>query len=322
MSYTSTILITGGTQGLGFHCALALARHKPDSLIVIASRTDPANAALTINTQLKQQNVRFVPLDLSSLASVRSFAQTFLADTQLPLAALVLNAGIQLPGPVSYTTDGIEKHFGINHVAHALLFHLLALRLAPDARIITVSSGLHDPVEAKTFGGSIMPHYTTPALAAHPDAAALKESNGRDRYATSKTANAIWSAALASHLPPDSSKTVVAFDPGLMFGTNFTRDANFVLRFLGRWILPHLVPLARLLVHSNINPPEESGGNMAWLVTSGEVKGKKGEYYEKRREKEASAQARSREKQDELWEWTLETVTCGEEERGRFERVE
>jgi hypothetical protein len=87
-----------------------------------------------------------------------------------------------------------------------------------------------------------------------------------------------------------------------MFGTNFTRDANFLLRFLGRWVLLPLVPLARLLVHSNINPRGESSGNMAYLVYNEEVKGKKGVYYKKRGEKEASVQTGSREVQDGLWE--------------------
>jgi hypothetical protein len=55
-------------------------------------------------------------------------------------------------------------------------------------------------------------------------------------------------------------------------------------------------------VHSNINPRGESSGNMAYLVYNEEVKGKKGVYYKKRGEKEASVQTGSREVQDGLWE--------------------
>jgi NAD(P)-dependent dehydrogenase (short-subunit alcohol dehydrogenase family) len=318
-TYTSTILITGGTTGLGYHCALTLASQLPTTRIILASRTDTSSSAAHINTQTKLQNVQYMPLDLGSLSSVREFASRWTkADFPL-LSALVLNAGIQLPGSLEYTPDQIEKHFGINHVAHALLFHLLTPHLKPDARIIVVSSGLHDPLQGKKWG--IVPHYTTPARAANPNEKDEKESNGRDRYATSKAANAIWAFALGHHLS-NSQHTVLAFDPGLMFGTSFARDASFLLRILNRYILPALTPVFRLLVNKNVNTPTESGANMAWLVMSEEVAGKKGVYFEKRKEREASLQARDEGVQEELWRWTIERVSRDDEEKGVFGRVE
>jgi hypothetical protein len=75
-------------------------------------------------------------------------------------------------------------------------------------------------------------------------------------------------------------------------------------------------------VNGNVNTPKESGGNLAWLVTSKEVAGKKGVYFEKRGEVNASAQARDEKVQEELWEWTVDKVARDEGERTRFGRVE
>jgi NAD(P)-dependent dehydrogenase (short-subunit alcohol dehydrogenase family) len=319
--YTSSILITGGTQGLGYQCALALASKLPNTLIIIASRRDPLSSATRINTQLKQSNVRYMPLDLGSLATVRSFAQNWNTSNLPPLSALLLNAGLQFPNNLQHTPDGIESHFGINHVGHALLFHLLVPHLAPDARIIVVSSGLHDIEQAKSWG--VTPRYTTADRVAAPKGADADESNGRDRYATSKAANAIWTYALARHLSPAQHEyTVLAFDPGLMFGTQLARDAAWILQVLNRWLLPRLTGLMRLIVNENINTPTEAGGKLAWLATSDEVKGRKAVYLETRKERDASVQARDEVMQDELWHWTIQRIKESEEEERRCEKVE
>tara|TARA_R110002003_G_scaffold68_2_gene6082 strand:- start:501 stop:1478 length:978 start_codon:yes stop_codon:yes gene_type:complete len=321
-SYPTSFLITGGTAGLGYQTAISLARQCPKSLIIIASRADPGKAATRINAKLKQQNVMYMPLDLSSLATVRTFAKSFLEANLPPISALVLNAGIQLPGGIEYTTDGIEKHFAINHVAHALLFHLLLPHLTADARILVVASGVHDPVQAKPFG--MMPAYTTPAAVAAPNEQAIKASNGRDRYCTSKAANVIWARALGQRMsghPSHAGKTVLAFDPGLMFGTSFTRNAHPFLRFLNAYIAPWTTRLMRFFVNDNINSPAESGGNLAWLVVGKELGGKKGVYCEKRKERESSVQSRDEGVQNELWEWTVERVAENEEEKMRFQEL-
>lgn len=320
-TYTSTILITGGTQGLGYHCTFSLARQCPQSLIIIASRRDADNAATTINKQLKQSNVKFMPLDLGSFANVRIFVEKYKATPNLPpISALVLNAGIQLPTSIEYTDDGIEKHFAVNHVGHALLFHLLTPTLTPDARVVVVASGVHDPAQ----GWGLKPAYTTAEKVARPDEAAVNKSNGRDRYATSKVANVLWAAALGRHmstLPAHNAKTVVSFDPGLMFATQFTREAAWPIRFMSRYVAPMLIPVLRLW-KANINMPQESGDNLAWYVVSGEVRGKKGEFFEKRVQRETSVQAKGVKLQEELWTWTVDKITEGKEEREKFERIE
>ncbi|KAH7394207.1 hypothetical protein DE146DRAFT_661050 [Phaeosphaeria sp. MPI-PUGE-AT-0046c] len=318
--YSSTILITGGTQGLGYHTALSLAKSQPNALIVLASRTDPLSAAISVNTKLSCQNVVFNPLDLSSFSSVRDFASRWTNAAHPPISSLVLNAGVQLPAKeVKYTPDGIEAHFGINHVGHALLFHLLVPHLTPAAHIVVVSSGLHDVEQAKNWG--MMPRYTTADRVANPNAADADESSGRDRYATSKAANAIWAFALSRHVK-DTPHAVLAFDPGLMFGTQFAREAGAFLRWLNKWIMPRLTGLFRLFFNENVNSPEEAGAKLAWLATSKEVDGVKSKFFETTKEREASKQARDGTVQEELWLWTIEKIQDNEEEGRRFARVE
>lgn len=75
-------------------------------------------------------------------------------------------------------------------------------------------------------------------------------------------------------------------------------------------------------MNQNVNTPQESGENMAWLVTSEEVQGKKSVYFEKRKVKEASVQARDEGVQEELWGWTVERVKQDMEEGRRFGGVE
>ena len=320
-NYSTSILITGGTQGLGFYCTQALARQCPSTLIVIASRTDPDNAAAAINKKLGQSNVQYMALDLGTMAKVRDFAKRWDAGNYPPIQALVLNAGIQFPGGIQYSDDGIEKTFAINHVGHALLFHLLTPKLTKDARIVIVSSGVHD-VDLKW---GLKPAYTTPEEVARPSPQAVKKSSGRDRYATSKTANALWTVALGRHIslnPDHKEKTVVAIDPGLMFPTRLLRDGAWGLKFLANNILPRMIPLLRILINSNINSPVESGGNLAWLAVGKEVKGSKGVYFEKRREHPVSKQAQDIKLQEELWQWTIDKVASGVDEKERFAKIE
>ena len=125
MLYNRTVLVTGGTASLGYYCALSIAREHPEYQVVVASRTDKESAASSINRTLNQNNVVFLPLDLSSLAKVRSFVQTWETQSFPPIQLLLLNAGLQIPGGVTKTEDGIESTFAVNHVGHALLFHLL-----------------------------------------------------------------------------------------------------------------------------------------------------------------------------------------------------
>ncbi|XP_042339489.1 dehydrogenase/reductase SDR family member on chromosome X-like, partial [Plectropomus leopardus] len=89
----------------------------------------------------------FVFLDLTSLKSVRHFAQTF-KNRGLPLHVLVNNAGTMMV-PEMKTEDGFEFHFGLNYLGHFLLTNLLLDTLKQSgrrgrcSRIVNMSSATH-----------------------------------------------------------------------------------------------------------------------------------------------------------------------------------
>ncbi|KAH8799810.1 short-chain dehydrogenase [Xylogone sp. PMI_703] len=319
MEHTRTVLITGGTSNLGFYCALAIARQYPEYLIVVASRSDNNSAAASINKSLAQNNVTYLPLDLASLSAVRTFVKTWETKNFPPIQALFLNAGFQFPGPLQMTGDNIESTFAINHVGHALLFHLLYPYLDSKARIVITASGTHDPTK-KTH----MPHakYTTAEELAHPSPATAGNP-GRQRYTSSKLANVMWSYALNRRLARlKKDITVVAFDPGLMPGTGLARDASSVERWLWLHVMPHIIPILRLALDPNVHSAKESGASLAWLVTDNEARKQSGVYFEGRKIIKSSVDSYDESKQDDLWEWTAKNVSMDDEEAKKFDMLD
>ncbi|RUS18637.1 oxidoreductase [Endogone sp. FLAS-F59071] len=135
-----TFLVTGATSGLGEETARSLAKHGAK---VIFSARDLA-AAEKVVAQIKAETptaeVVYYKLDLSSLASVKAFAEEVKASG-VQISALICNAGV-MATPYNKTVDGFESQFGTNHVAHFLLTRLLIDNLINNApsRVIVVSS--------------------------------------------------------------------------------------------------------------------------------------------------------------------------------------
>ena len=127
MSAAATILITGGTNGLGFEAAKAIAQAAPNDKLILTSRSNPHDAATSINVTTGAQTASFIPLDLANLQTIRDFVKNFATQKNPPIRALYLNAGIQVRKGISYTADGFETTFGVNHVGHALVSPLSIL---------------------------------------------------------------------------------------------------------------------------------------------------------------------------------------------------
>ena len=231
-SLRSLNIITGGTTGLGYQTALTLARQNPRNLIVIASRTDKTSSAQAINGTLRQRNVAFLPLDLSSTTSIRTFAASWSSHTPSypPIRSLLLNAALQFPTGLHTTPAGIESTFAITHLGHALLFYLLLPHFASTARVVITSSGTHDPAQKTGVPDAV---FTTAEELARPTAA-TQGNAGRQRYSSAKLANVLWTYALNRRLEDLAARsggkhiTINAFDPGLMPGTGLARELSLI----------------------------------------------------------------------------------------------
>ncbi len=319
MKYNGTILITGGTAGIGYECALDLARSHPKLLILIASRSNP-EAAKDINSALGQSNVQHLTLDLASQSKIRDFVEDYEKQSFPPLQALVLNAGLQIFVGLTETVDGLETTFAVNHVGHVLLFQLLRQFLTKKARIVITASGVHDPAK-KT--GVRPPEFTTPEMAAHPSKEKLDQTGnfngGQGRYSLSKLCNVLWMYALHDHIKQSSNSwTVTAMDPGLVPGTSLLRDAPFFIRLLAVHVMPHLVPLLRLALMTNVHRPSESGSALARLAVGTDVQGVSGVYYEGRTPIDSSKDSMVRDWQEALWTWTNKQIAKNDQELKSF----
>ncbi|OBB17650.1 short-chain dehydrogenase [Mycolicibacterium setense] len=135
-----TAVVTGGNSGLGFRTAAALAEKGAKVILAVRNTRKGEEALSHIEKTVAGASVSIQPLDLASLASVRS-AATQLCSEYDSIDLLINNAGIMVP-PRTMTEDGFELQFGTNHLGHFALTGLLLDRLlaAPGSRVVTVSS--------------------------------------------------------------------------------------------------------------------------------------------------------------------------------------
>ncbi len=138
-----TIVVTGGNSGIGYEAALQFARKRASVVLACRSMEKAQAAAAHITSAQATAAVEVMELDLSSLASVRAFADLF-HGRHRALHVLCNNAGV-MALPYRRTADGFEMQFGTNHLGHfALTGLLLDLLMATEgARVVTVSSGAH-----------------------------------------------------------------------------------------------------------------------------------------------------------------------------------
>jgi len=141
-----TVLITGGCKGIGFETAKRIARS--GSQLILTTRSQDL---IQDGDVAQQEFLRHFPsptrisifqLDLTSLASVRSFTQK-IQENFMNIHCIICNAGISSSNG-GVTTEGYEVHFGVHCIGHFLLIRSLTNRLlsCQDTRVILVSSML------------------------------------------------------------------------------------------------------------------------------------------------------------------------------------
>jgi NAD(P)-dependent dehydrogenase (short-subunit alcohol dehydrogenase family) len=308
-----SVIITGGNAGLGYQCAQNIALSDQGWQIIIASRdTNRANDAVSkLKAETGNDNIIALPLDLASLKSVRNFANGFLKSGLPPLQAIVCNAGLQVVKRTAYTQDGFEMTFGVNHLGHFLLVHLLLKHMTEPGRIIFVSSGTHDPEKVT---GMPAPIYVNAKTLAYPDSDSAGKSEGyigRRRYSTSKLCNIYCTYEFADRIKRETGKniTVNAFDPGLMPGTGLARQFNPAAFFVWKYIMPIMT-----LLPINANTPQKSGKALAALVTSPLFNNITGKYFEGMKEIKSSKLSYGKENSQDLWRTSADLVKLSKDE--------
>ncbi len=138
-----TVIITGANSGIGYEAARALAAKDATVIMACRSMEKGQKAVQQIQAETPKADLKLMALNLADLASVRAFAESFLAEHK-QLDILVNNAGV-MATPYNTTADGFEMQIGTNHFGHFALTGLLLdlLRTTPNSRVVTVSSYAH-----------------------------------------------------------------------------------------------------------------------------------------------------------------------------------
>ena len=137
-----TVLVTGGTGGIGRATAMGLAAMGAHLAITGRDRERTEGAGREIRAVGRGQVDVFVG-DLSSQSEVRRLAGEILE--RLPRIDVLINNVGGYWNNRHVTADGLEHTFALNHLASFLLTNLLLDRLQQSrpARVVTVASNAH-----------------------------------------------------------------------------------------------------------------------------------------------------------------------------------
>ncbi len=130
-------LVTGSSDGIGFHIAARLARAGAEVLMPVRNQSKGEAAAQRIREKIPGATLSVRSLDLSSLTSVAVLADQLLQDGR-PIHILINNAGVMTPPTRQATADGFELQLATNHLGHfALNAQLLPLLREGSAHVAT-----------------------------------------------------------------------------------------------------------------------------------------------------------------------------------------
>jgi len=215
-----TVLVTGGTGGIGRATALGLAAMGAHLAITGRDRDRADDAAREIRAGGGRVDV-FVA-DLSAQSEVRRLADEVL--TSLPRIDVLVNNVGGYWNTRHVTADGLEHTFALNHLAPFLLTNLLLDRLketAP-ARVVTVSSN------AQAMGRIDF-----------DDLQGEESYSGSRAYDQSKLANVLFSYELARRLR-GTSVTANALHPGVVSTSFGAEDPGHVQRMFLPFMRPFM----------------------------------------------------------------------------------
>jgi retinol dehydrogenase 14 len=274
-----TVLVTGGTGGIGKATATGLAAMGARVGITGRDTARTRAAAAEIAAASGNPAVDPFPADMSSQGEVRRLAGQIL--TAYPrLDVLVNNVG-GFWATRRLTADGLEYTFAVNHLAPFLLTGLLLDRLtvgAP-ARIVTVSSGAHAT-------GKID----------FADLQGERRYSGQRAYSQSKLANVMFTYELARRLG-GTGVTATVLHPGVV-RTGFAAEDPSPM-----W--KAFLPLVRLFLKT----PEKGAATSIYLASSPAVDGVTGTYFADRKPKKSSPASYDTAAAARLWQVSADLVT-------------
>ena len=272
-----TVLVTGGTGGIGRATALSLATMGAHLAITGRDRERSEDAAREIRAAGAGRVDVFVA-DMSSQSEVRRLADEVLQG--LPRIDVLVNNVGGYWNTRHVTADGLERTFALNHLAPFLLTSLLLDRLkeSAPARVVTVSSG------AQAMGRIDF-----------DDLQGERSYSGARAYSQSKLANVLFTYELARRLPA-SAVTANSLHPGVV-RTSFGADDPAGVQRL-------LVPLVRPFMKT----PAQGAATSIHLASSPDVEGVTGRYFANSKPRRSSKRSYDEAAAARLWQVSADLV--------------
>ncbi|XP_032515332.2 WW domain-containing oxidoreductase [Danaus plexippus] len=276
-------VITGCNAGIGYETAKSLARHGCN--ILFANRnleaTQKAIEDIVKETNVSEENLKSIQLDLSSLKSVKKCALAVKTVFSDHIDMLILNAGV-FGLPYEETEDQLDRTFQVNHLSHMYFAMLLEPLLRKGSRVIFVSSESHRTASLKNV-------FVKQNLA-HP-----KESySAMTAYGNSKLYNII-TAKMLSEEWKQKGIAVNSLHPGNMVSTNLPKSW---------WLYQVLFFIVRPFTKSL----QQAAATTVYVATASELEGVTGLYFNNCFYCEESTLARDRDISHEVFSISLKMI--------------
>jgi NAD(P)-dependent dehydrogenase (short-subunit alcohol dehydrogenase family) len=229
-----TIIITGGTGGIGYYTAIGLAKTGARVLVTGRNAERGEQAVQAICSESGSDEVELVIGDLSTRAGVNALADALLAKVGT-VDVLINNAGMLAQERI-VNEDGFELDFAVNVVAPYTLTKRLkpVLSAARPSRVLNLTggkaSGPFDPSDLQSENGFV------PLV----------------NYTMTKRAEEAMSLALAKELEPDGIHVTVVYP-----GRASTAMTQAMTPASLPWFMRPAWPAFRFLI------PKDDGGKSA-----------------------------------------------------------
>jgi len=271
-------IVTGSNSGIGKETALALAKMGAWVIMVVRNPERGEKARFEILSQSGSNTVDLMVCDVSSMGSIRHFAESFRQKYDR-LDVLINNAGAVF-NKQEITVEGFERTLAVDYLGPFFLTHQLMdlLKSSAPSRVINVTSGLHR-------SGKI----------SFDDLQSEKSFNGMKVYANAKLMVLMFTYELARRLE-GTGVTVNALEPGFV-ATNLGRSSGSLRSAI----------LFKMVRPMQINA-KKGAETSVYLASSDEVKGVTGKCFAKMHETTTAPISHDQQLQKQLWDKTVELI--------------
>ncbi len=262
-----TVLITGGTSGIGKATVAALLRQNFKIILIARNKTK----ALEVVSELKgANNIEILAADLASLKSIKLLVEQLKSLQQFP--DIIINNAGGIFSQQNFTEDNFEWGFQVNHLAHFYLNASLLPYLKEGSRIINLSS------EAHKIGSIDFQNLNTE-----------KRFNTWQQYGATKLMNLLFTKAL-HHKFAQKGIYSFAVHPGVV-RSSFGANNGGLLRFFNK--MPFIIS------------PEKGAETTAFLATNNLENLRSGEYYKKSKIAKSSKESLNLSLALKLWDISI-----------------